>query len=169
MSGSLRPRIRLTLAARCQARRRRPPVPITRAHADARRRHTKTKPPSEAAHPIWVRRGYPPASLTDLMASQRTTARARSAIAPTHIGRKESGRQNEPGTAPADAELSCHDPDVPGRASLPLAARRLVGRMMEVFAGFLTQADHQAGRPIEFLPQLGELDTGGPRSSPATA
>src|SRR5271165_490255 len=111
----------------------------------------------------------PPASLTDLMASQRTTARARSAIAPTHIGRKESGRQNEPGTAPADAELSCHDPDVPGRASLPLAARRLVGRMMEVFAGFLTQADHQAGRPIEFLPQLGELDTGGPRSSPATA
>jgi arylsulfatase A-like enzyme len=53
-----------------------------------------------------------------------------------------------------------HDPDVPGRASLPLAARRLFGRMMEVFAGFLTQADHQAGRPIEFLPQPGELDTG---------
>jgi arylsulfatase A-like enzyme len=31
--------------------------------------------------------------------------------------------------------------------------------MMDVFAGFLTQADHQAGRLIEFLPRLGELDT----------
>jgi arylsulfatase A-like enzyme len=95
------------------------------------------------------------------MASHRTTARAHSAIAGTHTGRKESARQNEPGTAPADAELPLtHDPDVPGRASLPLAARRLFGRMMEVFAGFLTQADHQAGRLIEFLPQPGELDTG---------
>jgi arylsulfatase A-like enzyme len=40
-------------------------------------------------------------------------------------------------------------------ASLPLAARRLFGRMMEVFAGFLTHADHQVGRLIEFLPRLG--------------
>ncbi len=76
------------------------------------------------------------------------------------IGRKESARRNEPGTSPADAELSCHDPDVPGGASRPRAARRLFGRMTEVFAGFLTQADHQDGRLIEFLPQLGELDTG---------
>ena len=49
---------------------------------------------------------------------------------------KGSAQQNELGTAPAGAELSCDDPDVPGRASLPLAACRLFGWMMEVFAGF---------------------------------
>jgi hypothetical protein len=48
MSGSFRPRMRLTLAATCQARRRRPPVPITRAPADACRRHTKTQPLRDA-------------------------------------------------------------------------------------------------------------------------
>ena len=30
--------------------------------------------------------------------------------------------------------------------------------MMEVFAGFLSHTDHQVGRLIEFLRQLGELD-----------
>jgi arylsulfatase A-like enzyme len=30
--------------------------------------------------------------------------------------------------------------------------------MMEIFADFLSHADHQAGRLIEFLRQLGELD-----------
>jgi arylsulfatase A-like enzyme len=47
---------------------------------------------------------------------------------------------------------------VPDWASLPAAARRLFARMMEVFAGFLAHTDHQVGRLIEFLRQLGELD-----------
>ena len=55
-------------------------------------------------------------------------------------------RQKELGIVPADAELSRHDPDVPDWASLPLAARRLFSRMMEVFAGFLSHADHQGYR-----------------------
>ena len=67
-------------------------------------------------------------------------------------------RQKELGIAPADAELSRHDPDVPDWASLPPAARRLYSRMMEVFAGFLSHTDHQVGRLVEFLRQLGELD-----------
>ena len=67
-------------------------------------------------------------------------------------------RQKELGIVPADAELSRHDPDVPDWASLPPAARRLYSRMMEVFAGFLSHTDHQVGRLIEFLRQLGELD-----------
>jgi hypothetical protein len=142
MSGSLRPRMRLTLAATCQARRRRPPVPITRAPADACRRHTKTQPLRDAdamivlrdiaylgmqpreilqatrnvltghygaakvctgrrrpdrpcratrtAHPIWVRRSYPPASLTYAMASPRTTTRAHSAVTRTRRGELDS-------------------------------------------------------------------------------
>ena len=46
MSASSHPRMRHTLATRCQARRRRPP--ITGALADACRRHTKTKPLRDA-------------------------------------------------------------------------------------------------------------------------
>jgi hypothetical protein len=180
MSGSFRPRMRLTLAATCQARRRRPPVPITRAPADACRRHTKTQPlhdadamivlrdiaypgmqprgilqatrnaltshygaarvctgrrrpdrpcrPARTAHPIWVRRNYPPASLTYAMASPRTTTRAHSAITGTPTEGEQNARQKKPGIAPADAQMSCHDPDVPGKTSLPLAARCLAGR-----------------------------------------
>ena len=67
-------------------------------------------------------------------------------------------RQKELGIVPADAQLSRHDPDVPDWASLSPAARRLAARMMEVFAGFLSHTDHQVGRLIEFLRQLGELD-----------
>src|SRR5450755_2097125 len=71
---------------------------------------------------------------------------------------KVFARQKELGIAPADAELSRHDPDVPDWASQPAAARRLFSRMMEVFAGFLSHTDHQVGRLIEFLRQRGELD-----------
>ena len=67
-------------------------------------------------------------------------------------------RQKELGIVPADAELSRHDPDVPDWGSLPAPARQLFARMMEVFAGFLTHADHQIGRLLEFLTTTGQLD-----------
>ena len=67
-------------------------------------------------------------------------------------------RQKELGIAPADAELSRHDPDVPEWGSLSPDARRLYSRMMEVFAGFLSHTDHQLGRLLDFLRKLGELD-----------
>src|SRR6059058_4527654 len=67
-------------------------------------------------------------------------------------------RQKELGIVPADAELPRHDPDVPDWGSLPPEARRLYSRFMEVFAGFLSHADHQVGRLVEFLRGLGELD-----------
>jgi arylsulfatase len=67
-------------------------------------------------------------------------------------------RQKELGVAPADAELSRQDPDVPLWDSLTPAARRLSARMMEVYAGFLSHADHHIGRVLDFLESLGELD-----------
>src|SRR5690242_7489885 len=67
-------------------------------------------------------------------------------------------RQKELGVIPADAELSRHDPDVPDWESLPPQARKLAARMMEVFAGFLTHADAQIGRLMDFLRTIGELD-----------
>ena len=67
-------------------------------------------------------------------------------------------RQKELGIAPADAELSRHDPDVPDWGSVPEPARKLYARMMEVFAGFLSHTDHHLGRLLDFLQERGELD-----------
>jgi arylsulfatase A-like enzyme len=67
-------------------------------------------------------------------------------------------RQKELGHFPAEAELSPHDPDVPEWDSLSEDERRLYSRMMEVFAGFLSHADHHLGRILDTLEQIGELD-----------
>ena len=71
---------------------------------------------------------------------------------------KTFARQKELGIAPADAELSRHDPDVPRWDSLSDGERRLYARMMEVFAGYLTHTDYHIGRVVDFLRDLGELD-----------
>ena len=67
-------------------------------------------------------------------------------------------RQKELGLFPADAELSPRDPDVPEWESLSADERRLYARMMEVYAGFLSHADHHFGRILDTLEQIGELD-----------
>ncbi|MEV0950478.1 arylsulfatase [Promicromonospora sp. NPDC050249] len=67
-------------------------------------------------------------------------------------------RQKELGHFPATAELSPHDPDVPEWDSLSDDERRLYARMMEVFAGFLSHADHHFGRVLDTLEKIGELD-----------
>ncbi|MDQ1634473.1 MAG: hypothetical protein QOJ32_1282, partial [Frankiaceae bacterium] len=67
-------------------------------------------------------------------------------------------RQKELGVMPADAELSRHDPDVPEWESLSPDSRRLAIRMMEVYAGFLSHADHHIGRVLDFLRETGEFD-----------
>jgi arylsulfatase A-like enzyme len=66
--------------------------------------------------------------------------------------------QKELGIMPADTELSRHDPDVPAWETLSDDARRLAARMMEIYAGFLAHTDHQIGRVLEFLREIGELD-----------
>ncbi len=67
-------------------------------------------------------------------------------------------RQQELGLVPAGTELSRHDPDVAEWASLSDDERRVYARMMEVFAGFFTHTDHEIGRLLDFLDELGELD-----------
>ena len=67
-------------------------------------------------------------------------------------------RQQEIGLLPADAVLSPRDPDVPEWDSLSDDERRLYVRMMEVFAGFVSHADHHLGRILDTLEQIGELD-----------
>jgi arylsulfatase A-like enzyme len=67
-------------------------------------------------------------------------------------------RQKEIGLIAADAELSRHDPDVPAWDSLSDDERRLYTRMMEVFAGFVSHADHHFGRILDLLERIRELD-----------
>jgi arylsulfatase A-like enzyme len=67
-------------------------------------------------------------------------------------------RQKELGIIPQDAELSRHDPDVQDWNALPAGEKKSYARMMEVFAGFLTQTDYHYGRLFEFLKTIGEFD-----------
>jgi arylsulfatase A-like enzyme len=67
-------------------------------------------------------------------------------------------RQQELGLLPPDAKLSARDPDVAAWDALSDDERRLYIRMMEVFAGFVSHADHHFGRILDTLEQIGELD-----------
>ena len=67
-------------------------------------------------------------------------------------------RQKEIGLFPADAQLSRHDPDVPEWSTLTADERRLYARMMEVYAAFLSHADHHLGRLLDTLEKTGELN-----------
>ena len=67
-------------------------------------------------------------------------------------------RQQELGLLPAGAELSPRDPDVREWGTLSGDERRLYSRMMEVYAGFVSHADHHLGRILDSLEQIGELD-----------
>lgn len=67
-------------------------------------------------------------------------------------------RQKEMGLFPQSAQLSRHDPDVPDWENLTDDQRMLFARFMEVFAGFLEHCDHQIGRVLTALEQMGKLD-----------
>jgi arylsulfatase len=66
--------------------------------------------------------------------------------------------QKEMGIVPKDAELSRHDPDVKPWDQCSPEEKKLYARMMEVFAGFLTQTDYHIGRLIDFLKTISEFD-----------
>jgi arylsulfatase A-like enzyme len=67
-------------------------------------------------------------------------------------------RQLDMGIIPPGTELSGHDPDVPEWDTLGDDEKRVYVRMMEVYAGFVSYTDHEFGRVVTFLEELGELD-----------
>ncbi len=67
-------------------------------------------------------------------------------------------RQLATGILPEGTELSPRPPWVPAWDSLGDGERRLYARMMEVYAGFLSHADHHLGRLLRFLEDTGDLD-----------
>jgi len=67
-------------------------------------------------------------------------------------------RQQEMGLLPDTAELSPRPDWVPAWDSLPPEEQRLYTRFQECFAAYLSYTDHQIGRVLGFLEELGELD-----------
>jgi arylsulfatase A-like enzyme len=67
-------------------------------------------------------------------------------------------RQLELGVLPAGTRLSARPPWVPAWDELSRTERAVASRFMECFAGFLSHADAQLGRVLDFIADLGELD-----------
>ena len=67
-------------------------------------------------------------------------------------------RQKALGVVPADTILTPRPPEIPAWDSLTADQRKLDARLMEVFAGFMAQSDHELGRVIDAVAALGQLD-----------
>ncbi len=67
-------------------------------------------------------------------------------------------RQKESGVIPPDAELTARPPEIPAWDDMPDEIKPVLARQMEVYAGFLEHTDHQIGRLIDALADLGVLD-----------
>jgi arylsulfatase A-like enzyme len=67
-------------------------------------------------------------------------------------------RQKELGVIPADAELTARPEEITAWADVPEMLKPVLARQMEVYAGFMEHTDHQVGRVIDALEDLGVLD-----------
>lgn len=67
-------------------------------------------------------------------------------------------RQKQFGVVPADAELTPRDDAFPAWDDVPPHLQALYARQMEVYAGFSENADHDVGRVLDAIEELGELD-----------
>lgn len=67
-------------------------------------------------------------------------------------------RQKKLGIIPANATLPDRNPNIKAWNSLTAAQKKVYARFMEVYAGYLTYADHQVGRLIDYLRASGQLD-----------
>ena len=67
-------------------------------------------------------------------------------------------RQKQLGVIPANAELTTRPAEIPAWEDTPKEMRPIFAREMEVYAGFLEQADYHLGRLIDALKDLEVLD-----------
>jgi arylsulfatase A-like enzyme len=67
-------------------------------------------------------------------------------------------RQKKLGVIPVDAILPDRDPTVVAWNSLTPEAKRVYARYMEVYAAFLTHADYEFGRIVNYLKEIGQID-----------
>ncbi len=67
-------------------------------------------------------------------------------------------RQKQLGVIPPDAELTPRDEAFPAWEDVPEKLKALYARQMEVYAGYVENADSNVGRVIDAIDELGELD-----------
>ena len=67
-------------------------------------------------------------------------------------------RQKALGVIPAEAELTPRNEAFPAWDDVPDKLKPFYARQMEVYAGFSENADHNVGRVIDAIDELGELD-----------
>lgn len=67
-------------------------------------------------------------------------------------------RQKELGVIPADAELTKRHKEIPAWDDMPAELKPVLARQMEIYAGFMEQTDHEVGRVIDAIDDLGVLD-----------
>ena len=67
-------------------------------------------------------------------------------------------RQKALGVIPEDAELTPRDDAFPAWDDVPEKLKPFYARQMEVYAGFSENADHNVGRVIDAIEELGELE-----------
>ena len=67
-------------------------------------------------------------------------------------------RQKETGVIPANADLTARHVEIDAWDDMPEDLKPVLAREMEVYAGFLEHTDHQVGRLVDALEDLGVLD-----------
>jgi arylsulfatase A-like enzyme len=67
-------------------------------------------------------------------------------------------RQKDLGVVPADAELTPRHAEIPAWDEMPATLHPVLAREMELYAGFLEQTDHEVGRLVDSLQDLGILE-----------
>ena len=74
------------------------------------------------------------------------------------VREKSIARQKERGLIPANTKLPPKPEDIKDWDALSADEKRLFARQAEVFAGFLEQTDHEIGRVIAAIEEIGEMD-----------
>jgi len=73
--------------------------------------------------------------------------------------RKETlSRQKQLGVVPANTQLAAKPKDIKDWKKLSADEKRLFERQMEIFAGFAEHTDHEVGRLLAALEEMGELE-----------
>jgi len=67
-------------------------------------------------------------------------------------------RQLEREVVPAGTKLTARPPEIPAWDSLTADQKRLFARQMETFAGFAEHTDHEVGRLVQALEDMGEME-----------
>jgi arylsulfatase len=67
-------------------------------------------------------------------------------------------RQKKLGVVPPDTKLTARPAEIPAWDSLTSDQKKVAARLMEVYAGFTAQSDHEIGRVIDAIAATGQLD-----------